>query len=131
MPIKLSFWRFTGSPTCDCGICLAKSRVTTSGSDAAPGIAGTLAVRDVSDATCVSRGAGGAGGAGELEASPWCAYKDPATGMTFYHNATSGASQWERPEGFAEPDRNDADGGAGEVDARDLHEVHSVDDLGI
>ena len=34
---------------------------------------------------------GGAGGAGELEASPWCAYKDPATGMTFYHNATSGA----------------------------------------
>ena len=73
----------------------------------------------------------GEGGAGELEASPWCAYKDPATGMTFYHNATSGASQWERPEGFGAPDHNDAGGGAAEVDARDLHEVHSVDDLGI
>ena len=53
--------------------------------------------------------------------------QDPATGMTFYHNATSGGNG--APGGRrSRPQRLD---GAGEVDARDLHEVHSVDDLGI
>ena len=58
MPTKLFFWRFTVNVTCDSGICLAKSRVTTSGGDDATGTSGTVVVRGASDAISVSLGAG-------------------------------------------------------------------------
>jgi WW domain len=31
------------------------------------------------------------------ECGGWTAYKDPASGLVFWHNAESGASQWEPP----------------------------------
>ena len=31
------------------------------------------------------------------ECGGWIAYKDPASGLVFWHNAESGASQWEPP----------------------------------
>jgi WW domain len=31
------------------------------------------------------------------ECGGWTAYKDPASGLVFWHNAETGASQWEPP----------------------------------
>jgi hypothetical protein len=40
------------------------------------------------------------GGAG---ASGWTAVKDPTSGKTYYHNAGTGATSWEKPAGFVDP----------------------------
>ena len=67
-------------------------------------------------------------------APEWFPYKDPNTGMRFWYNHTTGASQWETPEGVNEADHdeaNDQDWDLQEGEEQGVYDVNHVDDLGI
>ena len=66
--------------------------------------------------------AGVVGGTSSAAASKWTRYADAASGKSYYHDAATGTTTWERPAGYAsdgngdaedDDDDGDADGGAG------------------
>lgn len=67
------------------------------------------------------------------EAGDWRAFKDPSTGLTFWHNPTTKESQWEPPAQIqlSEGAHNEEDGAMGGTAPlaiqETLREVHSVD----
>lgn len=72
-------------------------------------------------------GSGGAQAGGNTP--EWAAYKDPNTGMRFWYNHVTGASQWETPEGYDE--NTVPEPSWEEQQHHDVEEIHNLDDLGI